>query len=122
MQKLTIILVALGALSLGACGEDDVGSDTESPSDGGVAGGDAGCSDLSYDTFGKAFFDSYCVSCHGPTLAQQHVRLDSLSGFTSSKKKALSEVSSNGMPPRGATAPSSAERAMFREWVQCGGT
>lgn len=110
------LLVGLGLL-LAACGSSGSGS-SGATGDAGTTG--ASCADLTYDTFGKTFLDTYCISCHGSALAEQNIRFDTLAGLTSHKSKALSEVSSGGMPPRGATSPSSDERAMFEEWIQCG--
>lgn len=117
-------MFALTYVLMTACSQADGGA-----SDGGdvpVGEADAGtsannaCNELTYELFGQAYLESYCVSCHGSPVVQNGVRLDSLANVIKNKKKARSEVTSKGMPPRGATAPSSAERAMFAQWIDCG--
>ncbi|MDB4990520.1 MAG: hypothetical protein JWN04_5698 [Myxococcaceae bacterium] len=124
MRFIKLSWVGLLALCVVACGSSSDSSVASGPSaDASVASADAGassCSELTYDTFGEAFLSSYCVSCHGPTLAENRVRLDSLSNLSSNANKAKSEVASGSMPPRGASAPSSTERAMFSAWMACG--
>jgi hypothetical protein len=105
---------------------NDAGSGVGTGSDAGKA--DAGhadasvnpCDSITYDSFGKAFIASYCVSCHGPTIAQGNVKLDSLAGVTASKGKVKTEVSSSAMPPFLSPAPTAAERKELGQWIDCG--
>lgn len=92
----------------------DAGSTTQD------AGAGSLCDTLTYTSFGQKFMTDYCVSCHGSTLAQKNIRLDTLAGVTASKSKVKSEVSKNAMPPFGSKAPSSAERTQLSQWITCG--
>ncbi|HEY6881877.1 MAG TPA: cytochrome c, partial [Polyangiales bacterium] len=66
------------------------------------------------------FMTNYCVSCHGPQLAEKNIHLDTLAGVTSAKGKVKSEVNAGAMPPRGSKAPTSAERKQLAQWIDCG--
>lgn len=92
--------------------------------DAGQTSKDAGsantCDTLTYDSFGKSFMDTYCVSCHGPANAQKNVHLDTLAGVTAAKSKVKSEVQSNAMPPLFQKAPSASERTQLQQWIDCG--
>ena len=78
------------------------------------------CDTLTYDSFGQAFLMSYCVNCHGPTLAQKNIKLDTLAGVVAKKSQVKSEVSGSSMPPFGSKAPTAAERKQFGQWIDCG--
>ncbi len=78
--------------------------------------------DLTYDNFGKAFFDTYCLSCHstgakvdgaGPyeTQAQIQASAEDIYGRAGG--------TNTNMPQSGAK-PTSAEREQLAEWLSCG--
>lgn len=110
-------LLAFGSLFV-ACGG---GSDTEDP-DGLPACPDGG-TDLTYDNFGKAFFDTHCTSCHAEgstnpgaanfpfeTQAQIQAEVEDIyerAGGTNTN-----------MPPDG--GPTAEERQQLAEWLSCG--
>jgi hypothetical protein len=103
-------------------GKADAGKADAGRADAGSAdagGGAASCDTLTYDSFGKAFLTKYCVSCHGTTIAQAMVRLDTLPGVTAAKAQAKKEVSSGAMPPLGAK-PTADEKTKFGSWIDCG--
>lgn len=107
--------LALGALSLAACGGDGDG-------EGGVpACPDAG-TELTYDNFGKAFFDSHCTSCHtagsGQTGADD-LPFDSQSAIQAQIEDIYEQaVGGTSMPPGG--GPTAEERQQLGEWLSCG--
>lgn len=114
-------LSMLAVLALCACAADGGSSDDQTADDTSSETSDAGsCDALTYASFGETFLSNYCVSCHGPTMAQKNIRLDSLAGLTAAKAKVKSEVSGGAMPPRGSKAPSSQERAELGQWINCG--
>jgi hypothetical protein len=98
-------------------GKADAGKADAGSSDAG--GGTSSCDTLTYESFGKAFLSKYCVSCHGTTMAQKMVRLDTLPGVTTAKAKAKEEVASGAMPPLGAK-PTADEKTKFGQWIDCG--
>ncbi len=104
----------------GDAGHVDAASHDAGAADAGSTGDGGVCEMLTYDSFGQTFLSTYCVGCHGPTIAQKNVRLDSLAGVTAAKTRVKSEVSIGSMPPRGSKAPSSQERTELGEWIDCG--
>jgi hypothetical protein len=94
--------------------------DAGKPSSGASDAGGSACDSLTYDNFGKMFLSTYCVSCHGPTIAQAKIKLDSLASVTTNKAKVKMEVSTSAMPPLGSKAPTSAERTKLGQFIDCG--
>ncbi len=90
-------------------------------------------STLSYDSFGEAFMDRYCVRCHSSTLtgserngAPSDHNFDTLDGLHATEPEHIDEQAAAGpnnvntaMPPDG-PRPSEAERLELGEWVACG--
>lgn len=110
-------LLALGAVSLSACGgTSGSGEDLpECPSGG---------TDLTYDNFGKDFMDNYCTSCHasGSGIAQaQDIPLDSQSAIQADIDDVYEQAGgeNTAMPPSG-KSPTAAERDQLAEWLSCG--
>jgi len=92
---------------------------------GGVTTTGAECPDagtaVSYANFGQAFLASYCVSCHGGDHAERGIDLSSESGVAAYAQSVVAVAGEgSSMPPGGAAAPSSAERAQLVEWLSCG--
>ncbi|MBK7862140.1 MAG: hypothetical protein IPJ65_26700 [Archangiaceae bacterium] len=84
------------------------------------------CSDagttLTYAEFGQPFMAKYCVSCHGSTLAEKGVRLDTVSGIERSKGEVVDQAGTGAqMPPSESLIPTTAERAQLADWLSCGG-
>jgi hypothetical protein len=107
--------------------DDDVRADGGSgaPRDGGVdasrPSGDAGgvCATLTYETFAKQFFSSYCVSCHGGTAPRAGFRLETLAQVQARKAGIKTQVTSGNMP-QGNKKPTADERTKLGQWVDCG--
>ena len=119
-------LVFVG-LAIGACGA--------APQEGMASG--ATCpqgSTLTYTSFGKAFMDQYCVSCHASSLsgaarqgAPSDHDFDTLALVHATEAEHIDENAAAGpnavnteMPPAGSKAPSEEERRKLGEWLACG--
>ncbi len=85
----------------------------------GDASASASCSELTYDAFGEEFLTNYCVSCHGPTVQKNNIRLDSLANVVQRKAGVKSAVLSGNMP-QGTKKPTEEERTQFGQWIDCG--
>lgn len=132
-----VALVALAGCGPGEGGEGDDGGGmrlrTRSP-----GATEADCPDgstLTYDTFGREFFEAYCVRCHDSQLATIAERngaplgtdLETLADVRM-HLEAIDEAAAAGptrvnlyMPPSTSTAiPSDAERDQLGEWIACG--
>jgi hypothetical protein len=90
-------------------------------------------STLTYENFGSAFMDDYCLRCHSSevtgadregapsdhnfdTLAEIrtfHEHIDQMAGSGP-------EATNDQMPPDDGDAPTMAEREMLAEWLACG--
>ena len=103
-----------GSGSHADAGVSDAGKPSTGASDGGT------CDSLTYDSFGKTFLSNYCVSCHGPTISQAKIKVDSLAAVVTNKAKVKAAVSNSSMPPLGSKAPTAAERKQFGQWIDCG--
>lgn len=90
-------------------------------------------STLTYDTFGRAFFESYCTRCHASTLVGGTARngapdgydFDSIAGVLAHADEIDAAAAAgperiNEFMPLSAPRPSDAERDMLGEWLACG--
>jgi hypothetical protein len=98
-----------GERDAGDAGRSDAGNSDEGDS----------CDTLTYEEFGEQFMASYCVGCHGPTVAQANIKLDSLAGVVMRKAAVKSAVASGAMP-QGSKKPSAAEKEQLGQWIDCG--
>jgi hypothetical protein len=94
----------------------------------GMSGSGAACptgSTLTYDSFGKAFFTSYCLRCHGAFSLGDMVSFASIDNIRAASRiidgragfgpKAMNE----SMPPSD-PKPTDDERTKLAEWLACG--
>ena len=73
------------------------------------------------ENFGATFMSRYCIQCHGPTLAEKKVTLDTAASVKAFAGKAnLAAGVGTSMPPSGITAPSTEERSHLSQWLACG--
>jgi uncharacterized membrane protein len=118
MKRTLICGLSMCLALLAACGDDDDAS-----------GGDCSASDApTYDTFGRAFIDEYCASCHGANVtgtarngAPAGATLSTLAEIQA-QADALRQVVSIGktMPAEEASKkPSDEERELFGTWMAC---
>lgn len=81
---------------------------------------------ITYENYGKAFFDKYCNSCHSATSADRHgapakITFDSQSEIEANAEEAWSELEEGAMPPKAAKEhPGREEVAKLGEWLGCG--
>ena len=90
------------------------------------AGVDAGgaCASLSYESFGKAFLQKYCVGCHQGKAPPDGIDLTTVANVKKNKREieahAVRTPRSKPMPPPTAPQPTAAERKRLGEWLACG--
>jgi len=92
-------------------------------------------SDLDYESFGAAFLDRYCISCHSSALSPAErggapfgFDYDTHAGLWDSGIEHVDYVAAAGaahendfMPPRATLLqPTGHERALLGEWLSCG--
>lgn len=109
--------------------EDEDSEQEESASDAGPSWSDAGkqdagsrdsqCATLTYETFGKQFMTSYCVSCHAGSAPKANLKLDTLTAVAARKAGVKTQVL-NGTMPQGNKKPSQEERTKLGAWIDCG--
>ena len=82
---------------------------------------------LSYDNFGAPFVISWCRGCHSSAIPQGQrqkapmtVNFDTLDDVRNWSERIETRAASAtpDMPPAG--GPTEAERALLREWIECG--
>jgi hypothetical protein len=83
---------------------------------------------LTYDNFGRAFFQTYCLHCHSAQLsgkdrngAPEGVNLDTLDAIVARKDHIWGlAADGNMLMPAAGAAPSSDERHSLGDWLACG--
>ena len=82
------------------------------------------CATLTYESFGKAFMQKYCVGCHQGAAAPDGIDLSALRGVQADKREidahAVRTPRSKPMPPPGAPQPTAEERKKLGDWLRCG--
>ena len=104
--------VGMGAVAAAACGSSGTGA-TCPPN-----------STLTYDNFGKAFFEANCNRCHAAATKGQTPLYDNVQGIRANKTQ-IDEQAASGpdstntdMPDDGDIA--TADRKKLGEWLACG--
>jgi uncharacterized membrane protein len=137
-SRRTAGLVVVAALLVTACapsgngpedsGTDDAGSSPRMPTGSVCAPG----STSTYDSFGRAFFDGYCASCHAATVvggarlgAPSSATYDDVASIRASaaeidRRAAAGPDAVNTDMPRGEPRPVEGERRQLGEWLACG--
>lgn len=85
-------------------------------------------STLSYESFGRGFFEHYCLHCHSTTLAgtdrngaPQGVNFDTLDAIVAHKDAIWHMAADANMEmPAAGPAPSPTERHQLGDWLACG--
>lgn len=110
MTRALVFALALGALA--ACGGADEIGDHPCP---------PGGTKLTYDNFGKAFFEGWCVRCHGGANGYSSRAFTSVDTIRSQRDRiyANAAAGNTAMPP-GPDDPSDADRDKLAEWLACG--
>ncbi len=119
------ILSCLVSLSLCACNDEAVHNGTDAVPD----ATPIDCQELTYDNFGQAFIEDYCLECHQSSLtgldrkdAPDSINFDDYDlVFTLSVTIKAIAGTRPIMPPSFAMAlPSLDERMKLVQWVDCG--
>jgi hypothetical protein len=102
----------LAAAAAPACSGADVLSDYSCPPEGTA---------LTYESFGKPFFDGYCVYCHGGANSYSSRSFTTVESIRSQSDRVFANAAAGNtsMPP-GPDDPSEAERDQLAEWLACG--
>lgn len=110
------VLLGLALVLLGACGkQDDLESHTCPTS-----------SAVTYDDFGKQFFDTWCQSCHAAAQTERNgapddVFFDTRDDIYRLRVQVYDQAAgSNGSMPIGPHGPSDADREKLADWLSCG--
>jgi len=104
--------VLLGAAALLGCSGADTMSDYPCPTGG---------TKLTYDNFGKSFFDRHCVYCHGGPDGYSSRAFTTVDTIRSQRERIFANAAAGNtsMPP-GPDDPPEPERAELAEWLACG--
>ncbi len=116
---------AVGVLSLMSCSPDSPLELSTRPLP------DCGAAKGSYESFGAAFFQNYCIRCHSVTLESDLERLDAPQGIDFNTLQMAREFSRRirlragelgDMPPQILLGPrpTEAERLQLVDWIDCG--
>ncbi len=113
MRPLATLYLCLLVTPVVACGGEELGDPTGStcPSD----------STLTYASFGQAFFQSHCLSCHAGTESPTLGTLEQIRANSSKIDRAAAagpDAVNTYMPEEGSV--SEAERRQLGEWLACG--
>jgi len=125
---------ALGSFTLGAC--DDGHNHDDHEHDHAGTPTEAVCPEtqtLTYDNFGRAFMQSYCVRCHSSTLVGDEARMDAPAGHDFDTLAGIQEMTdhideqagsgpaaTNTVMPYSDPSPTLEERKKLSEWLACG--
>lgn len=104
--------VALAALAAAGCSGADRIDDYACPSGG---------TTLTYDNFGKSFFERYCVGCHGGPNGYSSRSFTTVESIRQQRDRIFANAAAGNtsMPP-GPDDPPPSERDQLAEWLACG--
>lgn len=110
------LLLVTSAVAVAACGGGD-GSGVD-----GLPECPSGGTSLTYDNFGKKFFDDYCTSCHfDGTTVKGAPPYDTAALIQASADEIYERAAgSNPNMPQSGKMPTDAEREQLTEWLSCG--
>jgi len=129
----TLLLFALACSPSGAETSDDGGVEDAGRAEAAPSG--ARCADgsaLTYESFGRGFFDGYCQRCHASTVvgaerlgAPSSITYDDVESIRSrageiDRTAAAGPASVNTIMPSGELRPTDEERRQLGEWLACG--
>jgi hypothetical protein len=76
---------------------------------------------LTYDNFGKGFFDAYCVRCHGGPNGYSSRAYTTLDAIRANKDRMfVNAAADNRSMPPGPDGPPDSARAELADWLACG--
>lgn len=106
MNKLSFsLLVGLLTATLTACGSSGTPTASVCPT-----------TPVTYASFGKTFFDTYCTRCHGEYKTEAGIKRD-LDSIDTEAAKGPDATNTN--MPEGGNKPSDAEREMLGQFLAC---
>lgn len=115
----TFIAIGLFLSVIGCHGQEELG-DHSCPAS------DSGSSAITYDNFGKDFFNTWCQSCHGASVTDRNgapddVFFDSRDDIWQQRVQVFEQsADSNESMPIGPHGPSDADRKKLADWLACG--
>jgi uncharacterized membrane protein len=83
-------------------------------------------STVTYESFGKDFFNTYCQSCHGASVTDRNgapddVFFDSRDDIWEQREQVFAQAAdSNTSMPIGPHGPTDADRQKLADWLACG--
>lgn len=78
-------------------------------------------SKLTYESFGKGFFERECVWCHGGAKGQSMRAFTTVESIRGQKDRIfVNAAADNRAMPPGPEGPSDADRQRLAEWLACG--
>jgi len=111
----TFVMIALVLLVIGCQGQENLG-DHSCPTG----------SSVTYESFGKEFFGTWCQSCHGAAVTNRNGAPDDIFFDTRDDIWALREqvfaqtADANKSMPIGPHGPSDDDRKRLADWLACG--
>ena len=122
------LALTVAPVALFGCGSDDPPAASQATGSTCPSG-----SALDYESFGRAFMQTYCTRCHSSSLADNQRQgapsdhdFDSLENIKATPAEHIDEEAAAGpngvntaMPP-GDPRPTEAERRQLGEWLACG--
>ncbi|MBP9085106.1 MAG: hypothetical protein KBG15_03270 [Kofleriaceae bacterium] len=106
MNRISLTLVvSLFAATLAACGSNGTPTGSVCPP-----------TPLTYSSFGKTFFDTYCTRCHSEYKTEAGIKRDLESIDLESAK---GPNATNTSMPESGTKPTDAEREMLGQFLAC---
>jgi len=109
MRSISAAIVIAGAMATGACDSGSTGAPTKAVCDQTL--------ELTWDTFGQDFLQTYCVRCHQSfnnlgTVQGRSAAIDSAAG--------AGPAAHNTYMPESGMRPSVEERQLLADWIACG--
>lgn len=115
MTDARLLVVLLAALALALL---TPGCEAETLADRPCPPGGTG---LTYDNFGRGFFEVWCVRCHGGPNAYSSRSFTTLSSIQTQRERIFANtIPDNAAMPPGPDDPPRAERDRLAEWLACG--
>lgn len=111
MRRVALVAALLFAGSLAACEEEEKLEDRACPPG----------STLTYETFGRAFFERWCVRCHGGPNGYSGRAFVTVELIRADRERIfVNAAGRNDTMPPGPDDPPREERERLAEWLACG--
>jgi hypothetical protein len=111
VTRASLAFAACVALALPACSAEKIGDHPCPP----------GGTTLTYENFGKKFFEANCVSCHGGTGGYSSRSYTTVDSIRADRDRIfINAADDNTTMPPGPDDPPEADRRKLGEWLACG--